>query len=180
MVLVIACANVASLQLARAASRQNELGMRLSLGASRLRIIRQLLTESALLGLVAGAVALLFSWAFLQTMVVAIADAFPEEYGTFIFHVTPDLGIFAYVFCLSLLAGVLFGLAPALESSGAAVSSAMKANAGTAKVRSRRMRDLLMVAQVAVSLVLLIAGSMLIRSAIRALRWIPATTASTF
>jgi macrolide transport system ATP-binding/permease protein len=173
MVLVIACANVASLQLARAASRQHELGMRLSLGASRLRIIRQLLTESALLGLVAGAVALLFSWAFLQTMVVAIADAFPDEYGTFIFHVTPDLGIFAYVFCLSLLAGVLFGLAPALESSGGAVSSALKANAGTGRVRSRRMRDLLMVAQVAVSLVLLIAGSMLIRSAIRAVKMDP-------
>jgi predicted permease len=168
MVLVIACANVASLQLARATSRQHELGMRLSLGASRLRIIRQLLTESALLGLVAGAVALLLSWAFLQTIVVVIADAFPEEYGTFIFHVTPDLGIFAYVFCLSLLAGVLFGLAPALESSGTAVSAALKASAGTGKVRSRRMRDLLMVAQVSVSLALLIAGSMLIRSAIRA------------
>jgi len=170
MVLVIACANVASLQLARAASRQPELGMRLSLGASRLRIIRQLLTESALLGLIAGAVALLFSWAFLQTVVVVIADAFPDEYGTFIFHVTPDLGIFAYVFCLSLLAGVLFGLAPALESSGDAVSSALKANLGTGKVRSRRMRDLLTVAQVAVSLVLLIAGSMFIRSAIRAVK----------
>jgi predicted permease len=169
MVLVIACANVASLQLARAASRQNELGMRLSLGASRLRIIRQLLTESALLGLVAGAVALLFSWAFLEGAVVLIADAFPAEYGTFIFHVTPDLGIFAYVFCVSLVAGILFGLAPALESSGSALSSAMKANAGTAKLRSRRMRDFLMAAQVAVSLVLLIAGSMLIRSSMRAL-----------
>jgi predicted permease len=170
MVLVIACANVASLQLARAASRQNELGMRLSLGASRLRIIRQLLTESALLGLVAGALALLFSWAFLQVVVVLIADAFPAEYGTFIFHVTPDLGIFAYVFCLSLVAAILFGLAPALESSGAALSSALKANAGTAKLRSRRMRDFLMAAQVAVSLVLLIAGSMLIRSSVRALQ----------
>jgi predicted permease len=169
MVLVIACANVASLQLARAASRQNELGMRLSLGASRLRIIRQLLTESALLGLVAGAVALLFSWAFLEGAVVVIADAFPAEYGTFIFHVTPDLGIFAYVFCVSLVAGILFGLAPALESSGAALSSALKSNAGTARLRSRRMRDFLMAAQVAVSLVLLIAGSMLIRSSMRAL-----------
>jgi predicted permease len=170
MVLVIACANVASLQLARAASRQNELSMRLSLGASRLRIIRQLLTESALLGLVAGAVALLFSWAFLQTVVVLIADAFPDEYGTFIFHVTPDLGIFAYVFCLSLAASILFGLAPALESSGTALSSALKANSGTAGVRSRRMRDLLTAAQVAVSLVLLIAGSMFIRSSIRAVK----------
>jgi predicted permease len=170
MVLVIACANVASLQLARAASRQNELGMRLSLGASRLRIIRQLLTESALLGLLAGAVALLFSWVFLEVVVVVIADAFPAEYGTFIFHVTPDLAIFAYVFCLSLAAAILFGLAPALESSGVALSSALKANAGTAKLRSRRMRDFLMAAQVAVSLVLLIVGSMLIRSSIRALQ----------
>jgi predicted permease len=170
MVLVIACANVASLQLARAASRQNELGMRLSLGASRLRIIRQLLTESALLGLIAGAVALQFSWAFLQTLVVVIADAFPEEYGTFIFRVTPDLGIFAYVFCISVAAGILFGLAPALESSGAALSSASKAGPGTGKVRNRRMRDWLTVAQVAVSLVLLIAGSMLIRSSIRAVK----------
>jgi predicted permease len=170
MVLVIACANVASLQLARAASRQGELGMRLSLGASRMRIIRQLLTESALLGLIAGALALLFSWAFLQVVVVLIADAFPAEYGTFIFHVTPDLGIFAYVFCVSLLAGILFGLAPALESSGAAVSSALKASSGTGKVRSRRMRNFLMAAQVAVSLMLLIAGSMLTRSSIRALK----------
>jgi predicted permease len=170
MVLVIACANVASLQLARAASRQGELGMRMSLGASRSRIIRQLLTESALLGLVAGAVALLFSWAFLQVVVVMIADAFPAEYGTFIFHVTPDLGIFAYVFCVSLVAGILFGLAPALESSGSALSSALKASSGTAKVRSRRMRNFLMAAQVAVSLMLLIAGSMLIRSSIRALK----------
>jgi predicted permease len=170
MVLVIACANVASLQLARAASRHSELGMRLSLGASRLRIIRQLLTESALLGLVAGAVALLFSWAFLQVVVVLIADAFPAEYGTFIFHVTPDLEIFGYVFCVSLVAGILFGLAPALESSGAALSSALKANSATAKVHSRRMRNFLMAAQVAVSLMLLIAGSMLIRSSIRALK----------
>ncbi|MGA2050775.1 MAG: ABC transporter permease [Terracidiphilus sp.] len=170
MVLVIACANVASLQLARAASRQNELSMRLSLGASRLRIIRQLLTESALLGMVSGSVALLFSWAMLETMVVAAADAFPADYGTFIFHVTPDLGIFAYVFCLSLVAGVLFGLAPALESSGVALSSALKANVGSGRVRGRRMRDFLMAAQVAVSLVLLIAGSMLIRSSIRALK----------
>ena len=99
-----------------------------------------------------------------------IADAFPAEYGTFIFHVTPDLGIFAYVFCVSLLAGVLFGLAPALESSGAALSSALKASSSTGKVRSRRMRNFLMAAQVAVSLMLLIAGSMLTRSSIRALK----------
>ncbi|MGO9338768.1 MAG: ABC transporter permease [Terracidiphilus sp.] len=170
MVLVIACANVASLQLARAASRQNELGMRLSLGASRLRLIRQLLTESALLGLLAGALALLLSWALLALAAAKFAGDLPAEYGTLVFHVNPDLGVFAYAFGLSLVAGVLFGLAPALESSRSAIASALKANAGTAPARGKRLRDLLVAAQVAVSLVLLIAGSLLIRSSIHALK----------
>jgi len=170
MVLVVACANVASLQLARAASRQNELSMRLSLGAGRTRLVRQLLTESALLGLIAGVFAFLFSWAFLQAAVVLIANAFPDQYGTFIFHVTPDLRIFTFVFLISLFAGVLFGLAPALESSRWAVSSALKANAATTPLRSRRLRNFLIATQVAVSAVLVIAGSTLIHSAIRALR----------
>ena len=169
MVLVVACANVASLQLARAASRQNELSMRLSLGASRTRLVRQLLTESALLGLIAGVFAFLFSWAFLQAAVVLIADAFPDQYGTVIFHVTPDLRIFSFVFLISVFAGVLFGLAPALESSRWAVSSALKANAATSPIRSRHLRNFLVATQVAVSAVLVIAGSTLIHSAIRAL-----------
>jgi predicted permease len=173
MVLVVACANVASLQLARAASRQNELSMRLSLGAGRSRLIRQLLTESALLGLIAGVVAFLFSWAFLQVAVVLIANAFPDQYGTFIFHVTPDLKIFSFVFLISVFAGVLFGLAPALESSRSAVASALKVNAGTAPIRSRHLRNFLIATQVAVSAVLVIAGSTLIHSAIRALRMDP-------
>ena len=169
MVLVVACANVASLQLARAASRQNELSMRLSLGASRTRLVRQLLTESSLLGLIAGVFAFLFSWAFLQAAVVLIADAFPDQYGTVIFHVTPDLRIFSFVFLISVFAGVLFGLAPAWESSRWAVSSALKANAATSPIRSRHLRNFLIATQVAVSAVLVIAGSTLIHSAIRAL-----------
>jgi predicted permease len=169
MVLVVACANVASLQLARAASRQNELAMRLSLGASRARLIRQLLTESALLGLIAGSVAFLFSWALLQAAVVAVANAFPDNWGTFIFHVTPDLSAFAFVFFVSVFAGILFGVAPAFESAGA-VSSALKANASTSPMRRRRLRNFLIGAQVALSAVLMIAGGLFIHGAIRALR----------
>ena len=84
----------------------------------------------------------------------------PPEYGTLILDVTPDLGIFIYVMAISLAAGVLFGLAPALESSRSALSS--DARGRTAPVRSRRIQDFLVAAQVALSLVLMIAGSMLI------------------
>ena len=168
MVLAVACANVASLQLARARSRQNELRMRLSLGASRLRIIRQLLTESALLGLMAGVLALLFTWALLKVSATLAVEAFPAEEGTFIFDVTPDFEIFVYVFAISLVAGILFGLAPAIESSRSALSSGVRGS--TSPVRSRRIQDFLIAAQVALSLVLMIAGSMLIRSAINSIK----------
>lgn len=168
MVLVIACANAASLQLARATSRQQELGMRLSLGASRPRLIRQLLTESALLGLLAGSVAMPLTWILLHTAVVKAAEVLPAEYGTLVLNVSPDLGIFAYVVAISVFAGILFGLAPAIESSGAALLSTVR-GAGTSPVRARRLRNFLVAAQVAVSLALMIAGSMLVRSAIHTL-----------
>lgn len=169
LVLVIACANVASLQLARAASRQGELGLRMSLGASRRRLIRQLLTESALLGLIAGSLGLFSSWAILSIMAKLAKDALPADVGTYIVHVNLDLQIFAYVFAISIVAGVLFGLAPALESTRSALSAALKASVMMSPRRSRRLRDFLVGGQVAVSLVLLIGGGMLVRSAIRAL-----------
>jgi len=169
-VLVIACANVASLQLARAASRQSELCMRLSLGASRPRIIRQLLTESALLGLLAGTVGLMSSWLLTKGAAAMAAKAFPAEYGTVIFRVTPDVGVFAYVFGLSLIASLLFGLAPALESSRSALASAINGNKETSSVRSCRLRDAFIAAQVAVALALMISGSMLIHSSLYALK----------
>jgi predicted permease len=168
MVLLVACADVGSLQLVRARSRQNELETRLALGASRLRIIRQLLTESALLSLLAGVLAFLFSWAMLKFGVAFAAQAFPAEFGTLIFDVTPNLEIFAYVVAMSLTAGILLGLAPAIEGSRSTLSPA--ARGITSPARSRRIQDFLVAAQVALSLVLMIAGSMLIRSSINSLK----------
>lgn len=168
MLLIVACANVGCLQLARARSRQHELHTRLSLGASRLRIVRQLLTESVFLGLLAGLVALLFAWAFLQISVYLHSKALPPEYGTLIFNVNPDFEVFAYVFAISLLAGILFGLAPALESSRSALSSGVRS--GTSPIGTRRLQDSLIAAQVSLSLVLMIAGGMLVRSAIHSLK----------
>jgi predicted permease len=167
MVLVVACANVGSLQLARARSRQPELLTRRALGAGRGRLIRQLLTESAVVSLVSGVMALLVTWALLRVSVKLVSESVPPEFGTLVFNVTPDPGIFAYVLAISVIAGVLFGLAPALEGSRSALASSVRSS--TTSARSRRIQDALVVAQVSFSLVLLIAGSLLIRSAGRSL-----------
>jgi hypothetical protein len=100
--------------------------------------------------------------------VALAANAFPADEGTLIFNVNPDLEIFLYVSAVSLVAGILFGLAPAMESSRSALSSSDRG--GTSPVRSRRIQDFLIAAQVALSAVLIIAGSMLIRSAINSLK----------
>jgi predicted permease len=166
MVLVIACANAAGLQLARGTARQQELGMRLSLGATRARLIRQLLTESALIGALAGATALPVTWALMRVAVTKATEQFSREF-TFIVDVTPDMSVFAYVLTLSVFAGLLFGLAPALASSRSALFAATRGT-GASPGRSR-LRHGLIAAQVAVSLTLMIAGGLLVRSAIQAL-----------
>lgn len=171
MVLAIACANVASLQLARAITRQQELGVRLSLGASRSRLIRQLLTESLLIGLLAGAVALPLTWALMHVAATRAAEALPVEFGTLVLHVTPALDTFAYVLAISVVAGLLFGLAPAIQSSRSALFSSTRGalSALGASPSRNRLRDLLVAAQVAISLALMIAVAMLVRSASRTL-----------
>ncbi len=171
MVLLIACANLASLQLARSAARQKEMGVRLSLGARRGRLIRQLLTESALLGLLSGAVSLLMTWGVLHLLVVEISATLPAEWGALALHVTPDMQIFGFVFTISILAGVIFGLIPALESSKPNLTSALKEEGGLPVLAAGkgRLREVLIGIQVTVSLVLLIAGGILIRSSMRVL-----------
>lgn len=171
MVLVVACADVGSLQMARARSRHDELRTRLALGASRLRIMVQLLTENALLGMIAGGLAFLVSWGLLQQCARIIANATPPDYGTLVFRVTPDLQIFFYVLGISLAAGILFGIAPALEGSQAALASAER-NATTSP-RNRRIQELLVGLQVAFSLTLMIAGTQLIRSSLNSLHLEP-------
>jgi macrolide transport system ATP-binding/permease protein len=172
LLLLIACANVASLLLARAATRRREIGVRLSLGAGRRRLLQQLLIESTLIALLAGAVGLpLASWT-LHLLVVEIASAIPSYWGAIALEVTPDIRIFGYTVLISLLTGVAFGLTPALQALRTDVNSALKDNGSVLgqQVSKSRLRDLLIVAQVAACLVLLINSALLLRGSQRALR----------
>lgn len=172
LLLLIACANVASLVLARGVARRREIGVRLSLGAGRRRLLQQLLIESTLIALLAGAVGLpLASWT-LHLLVVEIALAIPSYWGTIALQVTPDIRIFGYTVLVSLLTGVTFGLTPALQALGTDVNSALKDNGSMLgrKLSKSRLRDLLIIAQVAACLVLLINSALLLRGSQRALR----------
>ena len=167
IVLAVACANVGSLQLGRARAREDELRTRMSLGAGRGRVIRQLLTENGLVGLLAGAAALFLSWALLKVAVLVISNALPAEYASFVFDVTPDVGVFLFVSAISVIAGLVSGLAPAMESSRTVLASTGKNS--TSSRRSRRLQDVLVAAQVTLSLFLLIFASMAVRSAMNSL-----------
>ena len=172
LLLLIACANVASLLLARAASRRREIGVRLSLGAGQRRLLQQLLIESTLIALFAGAVGLpLASWT-LHLLVVEIASAIPSYWGSIALQVTPDIRIFGYTLLISLLTGVAFGLTPALQALGTDVNSALKDNGSMfgQRMSKSRLRDWLIVAQVAACLVLLINSALLLRGSQRALK----------
>jgi len=167
MILAVASANVGSLQLARARSREAELQTRLSLGATRPRIVRQLLTENGLMGILAGVFALLFSWALLKVGVKAFIDAMPVEFGAVVFDVNPNLAVLAYAFMISLIAGILAGITPAIQSPRSALTSS--ARSSTASVRSRRLQGVVVAVQVGLSLVLMIIGSMFLRGAVNTL-----------
>jgi len=165
LVLLVACANVSNLLLARASVRHKEIAMRLSIGATRGRLVRQLLTESLLLSLVGGALgSLLAFWSFAAIERV-VTSQLPAEVSNLAVNVAPDLRVLVYALALTLVTGVAFGLIPALKSSRLDLNTALKGDGGESggKKSGRFLRNTLVGAQIAVSMVLLLAAGLLLR-----------------
>ncbi len=160
LVLLLACANVGNLLLARAASRSREIAVRISLGAGRGRLIRQLLTESLVLALAAAALGVLFAWKLPMLVLDRIGEAPP-------FRLAPDMTVLGYALALGVLACIAFGLAPALHGTRSSVSGAMKEQAFLPGVRLA-LRELLLSVQVAVAIVLLTGAGLMVRGVSRA------------
>jgi putative ABC transport system permease protein len=163
-VLLIACANIANLLLARAAARHKEIAVRAALGAGRLRIVRQLLTESVLLAGLGAAIGLLFafwSFSFLKQLI-------PESMALST-KLEISAPVFGYTLLISLVAGLSFGIAPALQAAKLDLNEALKQSGGRGSLGAghRRLRGALVVIEVAVALVLLVGAGLLIQTFVR-------------
>jgi putative ABC transport system permease protein len=160
-VMLIGCSNVANLTLARGTDREQEIAIRSALGARRLRLIRQLLTESILLGILGGVAGLALGYAFMQGMKLWLPpDMLPPEAD-----VRMDYGMLLFTMVIGVLAGILFGLAPALSGTRPDLARSLKETGRTTPgLTSHRLRTALVVAEVALSFVLLAGANLLIRS----------------
>jgi predicted permease len=159
LVLLIACANVANLLLARATARRKEIAIRLAVGAARGRLIRQLLTESVLLSLLGGALGLIVA-RWLTDLLISF-----QPPNTFSLDASLDKRVLGFSLALSLLTGIIFGLAPAFQASKPDLVSALKDETSPGGRRRRlSLRNLLVVGQVALSLVVLISAGLCVRS----------------
>jgi len=160
-VLLIACANVANLALAQASRRQKEVALRHALGANRMRLIRQMLTESALLSVIAGTIGLLLAWWGSDLLKALAQDSIPR-----LGEIAPDNRVLGFTLLVSLLTGVVFGLAPALQASRPDLNEMLKegGKGGGSGSRTGRARNALIVIEVAMALVLLVGAGLLIKS----------------
>ena len=162
LVLLIACVNVASLLLARAVSRERELAMRVALGAGRGRLVRQCLTESAVLGLSGGLLGILLAAAGVRPFVTFWPGTLPR-----VDEVHLDWHVLLFALAASLSSGLLFGLAPALRAPASEPEQALRAGARTVTGNSRRLHSGFVMSEIAIAVVLLIAAGMLGRTLLR-------------
>ena len=159
--LLIACANVANLQLARGVSRAREIAVRMSIGAGRRRLLRQLLTESVLLSVVGGALGVLFAFGAIR----AIVALMPEFYVPNESRVTINLPVLGFSLAVSVITGIIAGLVPALQASKTDTSQVLSASRSTgAGGHGARTRSVLVVVEVALSVVLLVCASLTVRT----------------
>ena len=171
-ILLIACANVANLLLARAAARRREIGVRLALGATRARLVRQLLSESVLLSALGGAAGLLLTIWMIAALYPYVISSLPLPAGlteSFALDFSPDYRVFGFTLLASLAAGVLAGLAPALQASKPDLIEALKEEGSTqgGRFARSRLRSALVVAQVAVCMTLLVGAGLLVRNVMK-------------